>query len=226
VLQIISENQGFYPAGKLFDLSKVYLPLGANDLANEPFMLLIACYGAEVEAVASDARGLLDGLMQRLNISDLSFKSIDNGSEINVGDIKLGEIKVVDNKVLSAFGIKKAVAIVELDFVAMEKLAKPTPAYRPIAKFPAIELDLSMEIDNVVTFAEVANIASDAGAPLIDKVDFLSVYQGDKVPECKKALAIRIVYRDLNKTLELAEAQTTHDKVVAELKKVYNISVR
>lgn len=226
VLQVISENQGFYPAGRLFDLSQVYLPLGANDLANEPFKLLVACYGAEVEGVAADARGILDGLMQRLNISNLSFKKIESGSEIYAGDGKLGEIKIIDNKILSSFGIKKAVAVVELDFTALNELAKSAPTYKPIPKFPAIELDLSMEVDNVVNFAEVANVASDAGAPLIEKVDFLSVYQGEKVPEGKKALAIRIVYRDLNKTLELAEAQKAHDKVVAELKKSYNISVR
>ncbi len=226
VLQVIAENQGFYPSGKLFDLSQVYLPLGANDLADEKFKLLVACFGSEVETVASDARGLLDGLMQRLNIADTTLKSIDGGSGIYVGENKLGEIKIIETKILSAFGIKKAVAVIELDFSEVEKHAKSAPTYKPIAKFPAIELDLSMEIDNVVTFAEVANIASDAGAPLIEKVDFLSVYAGDKIPEGKKALAIRIVYRDLNKTLELAEAQKAHDKVVVELKKSYNIVVR
>ncbi|MFA6228088.1 MAG: phenylalanine--tRNA ligase subunit beta [Patescibacteria group bacterium] len=233
VLQIIAENEGFYPAGKLFDFSQVYLPLGANDLADEKFKLLIACYGAEINKVAGDVRGLLDGLMQRLYISGLVFKNTADGSEIYVGDNKLGEIKVINNKILSAFGIKKAVTIVELDFEAVSKSAKSAPTYQPIPKFPAIELDLSMEIDNVVTFAEVANIATDAGlpagqagAPLVERVDFLSVYRGNDLPEGKKALAIRIVYRDLNKTLELAEAQKAHDKVVAELKKSYNISVR
>ncbi|MFA6593975.1 MAG: phenylalanine--tRNA ligase subunit beta [Candidatus Buchananbacteria bacterium] len=226
VLQIIAENQGFFPAGRLFDLSQVYLPLGANDLADEKFKLLAVCYGADAEGMAADARGVLDGLMQRLNIDNLTFKKKPAGSEIYVNDVKLGEIKVIDNKILSAFGIKKAVAAVELDFAAVAALAKSAPTYRPIPKFPAIELDLSMEVDNVITFAEVANVASDAGAPLVDKVDFLSVYQGEKLPEGKKALAIRMVYRDLNKTLELAEAQIAHDKVVAELKKSYNIVVR
>lgn len=226
VLQVISENQGFYPAGKLFDLSKVYLPIGANDLANEPFKLLVACYGAEVDAVADEARGLFDGLAERLNISKISFKNIDGGAEISADGKKLGEIKIVDNKILSAFGIKKAVVVIDLDFTTLAEQSRAVAPYYPIAKFPAIELDLSMEIDNVVSFAEVANIASDAGAPLVEKVSFLSVYQGKKVPEGKKALAIRVIYRDLNKTMELTEAQKIHDKIVNELKKSYNIVVR
>jgi phenylalanyl-tRNA synthetase beta chain len=125
-------------------------------------------------------------------------------------------------------------AVVELDFDSLAKLSRSAPTYQPIPKFPAIELDLSMEIDNVVTFAEVANVASDAGAPIVEEVKFLSVYQGDpkasggasKMPEGIKALAIRIIYRDLNKTLELVEAQKAHERVVAELKKNYNINIR
>ncbi|MFA5020783.1 MAG: hypothetical protein WC517_01835, partial [Patescibacteria group bacterium] len=199
------------------------------DLAAEKFKLLVACYGAKAEDAAADARGLLDGLAQRLNLPPLSFRSIAGRESLNqiyAGESELGEIRIVASNTLSAFGIKKAVAIVELDFDAVNELAKSAPAYQPISKFPAIELDLSMEIDNAVTFSEVANIASDAGAPLVEKVDFLSVFQGEKLPEGKKALAIRIVYRDLNKTLESAEAQAAHDKVVAELKKSYNIGVR
>lgn len=226
VLQIINENQGFYPSGKIFDLSKVYLPVSNNDLASEPFKLLIACYGAELEIIADEARGIFDGLAERLNIFNVSFKNIKNGAEIISNNKKIGEIRIIDNKTLNTFGIKRKVVIIDLDFIILAELSQAVATYYPIAKFPAIELDLSMEIDNVVTFADVANIASDTGAPLVEKVEFLSVYQGEKIPEGKKALAIRIIYRNLNKTLELIEAQKIHDKIIVELKKAYNINTR
>ncbi|MFA6526180.1 MAG: phenylalanine--tRNA ligase subunit beta [Candidatus Buchananbacteria bacterium] len=210
-LQIIAENQGLFPESKLFDLSKVYLPQGANDLAVEKFKLLIAVYGNDAETVFKDAKGIGEGLLQRLNISCKN---------------ELAVITIVDAKTKSACGLKKNAVLVEFDFDVLKSFARTAPEYKPIPKFPAIELDLSMEIDNAVTFAEAANAAYDAAAPLVEKVDFLSAYQGDKVPEGKKALAIRIVYRDLNKTLELKEAQDAHEKVVDVLKKSYNIVVR
>lgn len=210
-LQIITENQGLFPEGKLFDLSKVYLPKGENDLADEKFKLLIAVYGNDTEAVFKDAKGISDGLLQRLNIS---------------GGNELAEIKIIDAKTKSACGLKKNVVLVEFDFDVLRSFARTAPEYKPIPKFPSIELDLSMEIDNAVTFAEAANTAYDAAAPLVEKINFLSSYQGENVPEGKKALAIRIIYRDLNKTLELSEAQDAHDKVVDSLKKLYNITVR
>jgi phenylalanyl-tRNA synthetase beta subunit len=39
-------------------------------------------------------------------------------------------------------------------------------------------------------------------------------------------LAIRIVYRNKEKTLELSEAQSAHEKVVVLLQKEYGIKVR
>ena len=226
ILQIISENQGFYPNKKIFELSKIYLPLGSNDLANEPLKLLIAGYGAEVNIVSDEVKGVADGLFQRLNINNVVFNNANNGADIIVDNKKIGEIKIIDNKILTTFGIKRAVVIVDLDFLSLAQLYQTVSSYNPIPKFPAVELDLSMEIDNVVTFAEVTNLVYDTGAPVVEKVDFLSVYQGEKIPEGKKALAIRIIYRDLNKTLELIEAQSIHEKIIEALKTAYNIKLR
>jgi phenylalanyl-tRNA synthetase beta chain len=233
LLQVIAENEGLYPENWLFDLSRVYLPLGDNELPEERGKLLAVRYGSSAEETALDIKGILEGLMKRLNIEFKLKAKVENfGSleesayEVNCGENKLGVIGVVKSKILSAFGIKKHVAIFELDINSLTEVVQLTSTYRPIPKFPSIALDLSMEIDNVVTFAEVANVASDAGAPLAERVEFLSVYQGEKVAEGKKALAIRMVYRDLNKTLELTEAQKIHDQVVIELKKSYNIVIR
>ena len=87
------------------------------------------------------------------------------------------------------------------------------------------DLDISMEIEEDILYSDVVNTVKDFN-DLIKQVLFLSVYQGEKIPTGKKALAIRINYRDDNKTLELTEAQKVHDKVVDKLKKEYNITIR
>jgi len=222
VLQIIAENQGLFSEGKLFDLSKVYLPIisstlakggdrGGSDLADEKFMLLIAVFGNNADEVLADAKGLSDGLLMKLNTGSNN---------------KAGKIAIVDSSTKAKFGIKREVVLVEIDFDELMKSAKIAPEYQPIPKFPAVELDLSMEIGDNITFAEVALAAKKTNSNLIEQIIFLSVYQGEKIANGKKALAVRIVYRDKNKTLELKEAQNAHDKVVSELKREYNIVVR
>jgi len=233
-LQIISENQGLISEGRLFDLSKVYIPKGENDLADERFKLLIAVYGIDANMAIDDAKGILEGLRQRLNISKFDFKQIPtttkpyfaDAAEVLANEIGLGSIGTISANTLSAASIKRVVAVVELDFNDLIAMAKTAPEYKPLPKFPAVELDLSMEIGDSVLFSDVEASVKKVDADLIEQVIFLSVYQGDKITKDKKALAIRIIYRDNNKTLELKEAQSAHDKVVAELKKSYNIVVR
>lgn len=232
-LQIISENQGFYPNGKLFDLNKTYLPLGKNDLADEKLSLLIACYSRNRNEVLHDLKGLIAGLLEKLNIGTAEFKTIPSVAYysadlalISSEGKQLGTIGIIADKTLSNFGIKRQVAVAELDFVDLISLAKTAPTYVPIPKYPNIELDLSMEIDSNISYAEVVRIATTVDADIIERVEFLSVYEGEKLPQGKKALAIRLSYRSKDKTLELSEAQAVHEKVVAKLKKEYNISVR
>lgn len=233
VLQIISENQGFFPNGKLFDLNKSYLPLGKNDLADEKLSLLIACYSKNKNESLHDLQGIIAGLLDKLNIVPAKFNTIPNiayyGADlalITAENKQLGTIGIISDKTLTNFGIKRQVAVAELDFIDLISLAKTAPAYMPIPKFPNIELDLSMEIASNVSFAEVVRIATSVDADIIERVEFLSVYEGEKISAGKKALAIRISYRSKDKTLELSEAQAVHEKVVAKLKKEYNISVR
>lgn len=225
-LSIISENSGFFPEVKLFDLSNVYLPIKDKDLPLELPKLLIIVSNKNTATALSDVKGIFEGLLKKLNITAVTFKRNSNEVKVSINGDEVGLMGMVNKKIVSNFGVKSSVAFAEVDFKALAGQAKSAPAYQPIPKFPAIELDLSMEIDNVVTFAEISNIVSDAGAPLVEKIEFLSVYQGEGVAYGHKALAIRMIYRDLNKTLELAEAQKTHDKIVAALKKEYNIKVR
>ena len=82
-----------------------------------------------------------------------------------------------------------------------------------------------MEIGKEILYQNVVETIKDIN-PLIKQVLFLSVYQDENIPRGQKALAIRIVYRDDNKTLELLEAQKVHTQVVEKLKKEYNVNIR
>ncbi|MEI6288749.1 MAG: phenylalanine--tRNA ligase subunit beta, partial [bacterium] len=168
-LQIIAENVGFYPEVQLFDLSNVYLPLKANDLPQEKETLLIAVSSKNSSDALSKAKGIFEGLVSRLNIKIKYKETTDSAgafgspvAEILVNEKNIGSIGMTSQKVLSAYGIKNSVAILEVDFATIAINTKSAPTYQPIPKFPAIELDLSVEISGGITFAEVANVATDA----------------------------------------------------------------
>lgn len=236
ILQAIADNENSYKEMSIFELSKVYLNK-PNDLPDEITNLCLAVAGRGGEEAFLAAKGALSVLLEKLNIKDFSLAAADGessriwqpGSVFSIlaseGKESVGRIGIVDREALHLFGIKSDVGIVDIDFEKLAKLAKPSPTYRSLPKFPGIELDLSMEIGDEVLYGNVVETAMSVD-PLIREARFLSVFRGKDIPEGKKALAIRVVYRDEEKTLELAEAQKVHDKVVDKLKKEYNVKVR
>ena len=230
LLQNLSENEGLFPNMKIFELSKIYLEK-KEDLPEEKTSLGVACLAKEGSFL--EVKGAISAWAEKIHLNDLNFEISFKGGfwakgktlTVKSGEEELGRLGMVDQEVLHLFGIKKEVSLAELDFEKIIALAQDFPSYTPMAKFPAIELDLSMEIADDVLYQDIQSKIEKI-SPMLKKVSFLSVYQGDKVEKGRKALAVRLTYRDDEKTLTLPEAQAIQDKVVSTLKKEYNISVR
>lgn len=233
LLQTAAENEPNFKTIKIFELNKVYEPLD-NDLPLEKSRLALIAAGESQADNFFELKGVLTALAGKLNLSDLTFEplqeKIDFWSPAQTVAIKLnnqllGYLGVVNQRVLNKFGLKIQISALEIDFSSLIEFAQEDPVYRPLAKYPAVTLDLSIEIDRNILYREIVGAAS-AASPIIERISFLSVFEGEKIPAGKKALAIRFYYRDQNKTLSLTEAQKIHDQVVAALKKKYNIKVR
>lgn len=231
LLQIISENAGFYNQIKIFDLSKIYLK-HEGDLPKETMTLAIACVGASADEALSDLRGLWEGLTVKLGLN-YEFGAFDkkaaywsDNSQAIKGEQTIGGIGLIDKGVAAKFGIKKSVAAAYVDCAALLAAARLAPSYVPICKYPGIELDISLEVDDAVAYGQIRNTVAAIDPEMIKNISYLSVFKGQGIADGKKALAIRITYRHDDKTLALPEAQAVHNKVVDALKKEYNVSIR
>ncbi len=234
IAETIESNSGFLKKIKVFELSKVYLPKH-NDLPKEISSLAFAIAGESKENAYLEVKGALEALLSSIYIKDIriekaseikTYFSANETADIKYKNKKLGSIGLISKQTIKNFGLKTNLAVAEIDFeILLEAMSENNPTYTPIPKFPAIELDLSMEIDANIPYGEITKTVAEI-EPIIKSVSFLSSYQGDKISKGKKALAIRIEYRDNEKTLTLQEAQAIHDKVVAGLKKSYNINIR
>lgn len=233
ILQNIADNQNNYKEIKIFELSNVYLKK-EKDLPNEQSRICLAIANDSTEETFFDLKGVLESLLERLNIGEWKLAPLEEERDywqkektvaIKINNEIIGYLGVVNKEVLHLCSIKVGVSLVEIDFAKLSTLAKTSPAFKKASKYPQIELDISMEIDEKVLYQEVAGTIK-AEDPLIKNVCFLSVFQDEKIPSGKKALAIRIIYRDEKKTLKSVQAQKVHDMVVTKLKKEYNITIR
>ena len=59
-----------------------------------------------------------------------------------------------------------------------------------------------------------------------EKIDIFDVYEGDKIEANKKSVAISIVLRNKEKTLDEKEINSAIEKILATISKDYNGEIR
>ena len=114
----------------------------------------------------------------------------------------------------------------ELD---LEELIESKPAKvkaSEINKYPSITRDISLVVNDDVKASDLLKVAKKAGGPLVRSVEVFDIYKGEHIKEGYKSISINIVYESKEKTLKIEDITPVHDKVLAELNKVYNANLR
>ena len=130
----------------------------------------------------------------------------DLGSGWVAGEIRLGEI----------VGAGPGTGTLEKP----ELPAPPTAfAFRPFSRFPAIELDLTVEHDGRRDLAEMLAYLRGLPAPvgeLLESVLLKDRYDGKGVPEGKVRTTLTFVYRRGDRSLTQEEIRPVHEEVVGQ----------
>ena len=87
------------------------------------------------------------------------------------------------------------------------------PQARPLPRFPAVTRDLALLVPRELEAGAVRDALREAGGALAEDVQLFDVYEGKGVPEGKKSLAYRIVYRDPDATLTDKRVEKAHAAV-------------
>jgi len=121
-------------------------------------------------------------------------------------------------KVLEAFGLRGPVVATEIfiEAVPKPKGGKARPALT-LSPFQPVQRDFAFIVDAGTPAEDVIRSARTADKQLITDVTLFDVYQGEKVGEGKKSLAIKVTLQPREKTLTDAQidavAKTIIDKV-------------
>lgn len=105
-------------------------------------------------------------------------------------------------EVLKAFDVNQPMFYAEVDVAACKNvLAKRRTVFTPVPRFPSVRRDLSLLLDNAVTFAALERVARQSERKLLREVALFDVYEGDKLPEGKKSYALSFILQDEEMTL-------------------------
>ena len=232
MLTAIAENQTRYSEADLFELAPVYLPK-KNDIPNQELKLVLAVYGKDPEELFLRAKGVLENLMNKVGIKDwLLERGADaqlwhkgRSAVIKIKKLEAGTIAQIGTNVQESFGIDVFVVLVELDFQALVSLFTKEKSYLPLHQFPSVKRDLAFLVQERTEF-ELIKKAVLKTSKLIESVGLFDVYRGKGVEVGSKSVAIHIIFRSDEMTLEARDVDIEIENVRTLLQKEFGAVLR
>lgn len=209
--------------GRFMEVGNVHLDLG-GELPEEHKNIGLAFFG-ETESFFT-LKGVVETLLAKLRVPEVSFKKgaspcyqPGRGAEIWSGDVKLGEMGQFHPDVLAGFDIKQPVYMAELSFETIHATEKEELTFAPIPRFPLVNRDLAVVVDNDREAAECMDIIRNAQSELlVENIRLFDVYRGIGVATGKKSLAFSFSLRSPDHTLTEEEIRKAFDAIIDALK--------
>lgn len=152
---------------------------------------------------------LAEKLLKRfgMNMGEAQFLGCTNdifseGVNVRVRGRELLSMGVVSKKYRKMFDIKAEVYYMDMNFdLFLEVIKNNSLTVSELPKFPEVRRDLALLVNKDVNFATLRSLAFKTEKKLLTNVTLFDIYEGDKIPEGKKSIALNFVLQDTTKTL-------------------------
>lgn len=129
----------------------------------------------------------------------------------------VGYLGEADQPLCAEFDLAGPAFIFELNFTELASSLTRDNAFLPLSKFPAIQRDLALVLPEEVPATQVIGEVQSVERELIEAIEVFDVYQGDQVAAGHKSLALTLVLRSREKTLEDRDADEIITRVLAHV---------
>ena len=220
---------------KLFEFGKSYHKYESGYEEQKLFSLLISGNRLDDswlnESKRSDffyLKGIINTLLERLGLDQLKSKPTKNdifseGMTMHMRKKKIIDFGVVKPSILKEFGIKQEVLYADFNFDnIIQVINNKSIKVVELSKFPPVKRDLSLLLDNDISFEEIYNLTFQIEKKLVQSVDLFDVYEGDKLPPNKKSYAVSFILQDNSKTLNDKQI----DKIMQKLQYAFETKLK
>jgi len=222
-------NLRLFEIGKAYELRKgvpvetAVVTVGATGLAREKTI-----YGPAREFSLADLKGDLDSVGQ-LAGGDWCWGPATEkwlhpawASQIREpsSSSPLGVAGLLRRQVADELKLRQPIFLAELRLEPLLQRIEEAEASRhfePLPRFPAVERDFSLVLEDGVAFAQVADAIRALGIPEVRQVEAADLFRGGQVPTGKFSLMIRVTLQKAEATLTDAQIADICARIVAAL---------
>jgi phenylalanyl-tRNA synthetase beta chain len=98
--------------------------------------------------------------------------------------------------------------------------------YDPVPRFPGVERDFSLFLEDGVTFARVTDTIASLKIPEISSIEAADLFRGKNVPAGKYSLLVRVTFQSREATLTDAQLTEFSTRIISALEKNLKASLR
>jgi phenylalanyl-tRNA synthetase beta chain len=230
---------------RLFEIGKIFLATEPDQLPEEIEILAGLWTGHRTEGGWHsketpcdfyDMKGVAEGLMQALGISEFDFRRLPNNrctytrpgysAEILAPPGKSpGCIGQVHPDVLKRYDVKQPVYIFEINVDTVLPLIPETKTFTPLPKFPSVSRDVTLIVDQSIDSGKILRFVESLEEGLVESLYLFDVFTGKPIPARKKSISFRITYRSSTRTLEDEEVNRLHRDITSKLLENFNATL-
>ncbi len=215
---------------RLAELATVYIPT-SEKLPEEKKVLVLGAYGG---LDFFDLKGQVEALLKGLNIQNIkAYADSSNPSyhpgqcaKLYTGSIEIGVLGQIHPTVLGNYGIETQVFVAELDFETIYNNMSGDAEHVPSARFPAISRDLAVVCGKTVPAGALQDTVSSVAGDLLESVEIFDVYTGDQIASGKKSVALSLVFRHPERTLNDYEVDAVFSEILSSLESAHSAYLR
>jgi phenylalanyl-tRNA synthetase beta chain len=151
---------------------------------------------------------------------------LEYGVRLTQGSREIGKLGKVKSSLLKDFGVKQEIFYAELNTSLLFQAANPKLVIQDVTKFPEVRRDLSLVLSKQVSFEEIRKLIMETEKRLIKNILAFDVYEGQNLPEGKKAYALAFTLLDETKTLTDEEIDKTMTKLMTAFEEKLGAVIR
>ncbi len=210
---------------RLYELGNIYvaeeLPLAG--LPDERMQFTLGMYG---EGDFYTMKGVVEEFFDKIGLHKKEVYDpkagkpfLHPGRQANIiyDGKTVGYLGEVHPAVADTYGIGERAYVAVLDMPSIEPFATFDRKYEGIAKYPAVNRDISMVIPKSVLAGQIEEIIENKGGSYLESCQLFDVYEGAQIKKGYKSMAYSIVFRAKDKTLEEADVASAMKRILKGL---------
>lgn len=209
----------------------------AGVMGGDPYRGRWVQSGREQPMTWFEAKGMLESVFQQLGLHveyqpDRRNELLHPGrtASLWINGIRLGTLGQLHPQIRQERGLPDAVYVFELMLdVLLEPMMQDDrliPQFQPYSAYPASDRDIAFYAPTQFSVAEMERTVRQAGGKLLESVELFDEYKGANVPEGRRSLAFRLVYRAPDRTLTDEDVEPVHQKVREALEEKFQADLR